>query len=167
MDWKCFEYSQIDGNENLIPENFRKIKKDKTVRKFEKFWKIEEKKSQNSTLYSTQWPPDNWPDALDCLSICLVANKCTKLGKITEKLLLKLPLPSTVLTSYYPRVFNQTCEMQGRRDYRHLHLQLCLLPSYNMKKPGKNWCSPVTFTRRVCQVGKIVKYRLFGNEREL
>ena len=37
MDWKCFEYSQIDGNENLIPENFRKIKKDKTVRKFEKF----------------------------------------------------------------------------------------------------------------------------------
>ena len=46
------------------------------------------KKSQNSALYSTHWPPDNWPDALDGLAKGLVANKCTKLEKISEILLL-------------------------------------------------------------------------------
>lgn len=44
---------------------------------------LKEKKNQNqiSALFSTQRPPDNWPDALDHLAIGLVANKYTKLGK--------------------------------------------------------------------------------------
>ena len=41
LDWWCFEYYQIDGNENLIRENLRKILKDKTVWKFVEFWKFE------------------------------------------------------------------------------------------------------------------------------
>ena len=50
-------------------------------------------KSQNSALYSTHWPPNNWPGALDYLAIGLVDNKCTILGKISEKLLfINLPL---------------------------------------------------------------------------
>ena len=40
------------------------------------FENLKEKKSQNSVLYSIQWPPDNWPGALG-----LVPNKDTKLGK--------------------------------------------------------------------------------------
>ena len=35
-------------------------------------------------------PPDDWPDALDHLAIGLVANKCTKLEKISKILLLSL-----------------------------------------------------------------------------
>ena len=31
LDRRCFQYYQIDGNENLIPENLRRIKKDKNV----------------------------------------------------------------------------------------------------------------------------------------
>ena len=65
------------------------------------------KKSQNSALYSTQWPPDNYPDALGCLAIVLDANKCTKLGKLTEKLLLKPPLPSTVVSQSQMRKFEE------------------------------------------------------------
>ena len=47
------------------------------------------KKSQNSALCSTHWPPKNWPGALDHLAI-LVDNKYTKL--IGEKVLLILGL---------------------------------------------------------------------------
>ena len=65
--------------------------------KLNNFEKFERKKNQISALFSTQTPPDEWPDALDCLAIGLDANKCTKLGKLTKKLLLKPPLPSTVL----------------------------------------------------------------------
>ena len=43
---------------------------------------------QISGLFSTQRPPDDWPDALDHLAIGLVANKYTKLGKTSENLLL-------------------------------------------------------------------------------
>ena len=45
---------------------------------------LKEKKSKISALFLTQRPPDNWPDALDHLAIGLVANKCTKLEKISE-----------------------------------------------------------------------------------
>ncbi len=50
------------------------------------------KKAQDqiSALFSTQRPPDDWPDALDHLAIGLVANKYTKLGKTSEILLLSL-----------------------------------------------------------------------------
>ena len=66
------------------------------VEKLNNFEKFERKKNLISGLFSTQTPPDDWLDALDCLTIGLVANKCTKLEKITEKLLLKPPLLSTV-----------------------------------------------------------------------
>jgi hypothetical protein len=45
-----------------------------------------------SALFLTQRPPDDWPDALDHLAIGLVVNKCTKLAKISEILLLSLGL---------------------------------------------------------------------------
>ena len=45
---------------------------------------LKKKKSQNSALYSTQWQPGT----LEHLAISLVANNCTKLGKITENMLL-------------------------------------------------------------------------------
>ena len=43
--------------------------------KFNNFEKFEEKKNQISALFSTQTPPYDWPDALDCLAIGLVANR--------------------------------------------------------------------------------------------
>ena len=55
---------------------------------FEKF----ERKNQISALFSTQTPPDNWPDALDHLTIGLIANKYTKLGKTSKNLVLSLGL---------------------------------------------------------------------------
>ena len=51
-----------------------------------------EKRNQISALFLTQRPPDDWPDALDHLDIGLVANKCTKLAKISEISLLSLGL---------------------------------------------------------------------------
>ena len=56
--------------------------------KIEQFHKISKKKHQISVLFSTQRPPNDWPDALDHLDIGLVANKHTKLGKNSENLLL-------------------------------------------------------------------------------
>jgi hypothetical protein len=53
---------------------------------------LKEKKNQISALFSTQTPPDDWPDAIDHLTIGLVANKCTKLGKTSENLILSLGL---------------------------------------------------------------------------
>ena len=88
---------KLMGMKISFPKILGKLKKIKLSENMRNFENLKKKKGQNSAFYSTQWPPDNWPDALDCLAICLVANKCTKLGKITEKLLLKLPLPSTVL----------------------------------------------------------------------
>jgi hypothetical protein len=48
---------------------------------------LEEKKNQISALFSTQAPSDDWRDTIDHLTIGLVANKYTKLGKIGEKVL--------------------------------------------------------------------------------
>ena len=55
---------------------------------FEKF----ERKKRNFALFLTQRPSHDWPRALDRLAIGLVANKCTKLAKISEILLLSLGL---------------------------------------------------------------------------
>ena len=46
--------------------------------------KFERKKYQISALFSTQTPPDDWPDAIAHLTIGLVANKCTKLRKTSQ-----------------------------------------------------------------------------------
>ena len=51
-----------------------------------------EKLNKISALFSTQTRPDDWPDALDHLTIGLVANKYTKLGKTSENLILSLGL---------------------------------------------------------------------------
>ena len=49
-------------------------------------------------LEVTQRPSDDWPDALDHLTIGLVANKCRKLAKISEILLLSLGLSYMKIT---------------------------------------------------------------------
>ena len=68
--------------------------------KIEQLWKIGKNKNQILALFLTKTPPDDWPDALDCLTLGLVANK---LGKIRENLLLtkgltfiNLPLCHTI-----------------------------------------------------------------------
>ena len=53
--------------------------------KIEQLWKIGKNKNQILALFLTKTPPDDWPDALDCLTLGLVANK---LGKISENLIL-------------------------------------------------------------------------------
>jgi hypothetical protein len=90
LDWSYLEHGKIDSNELQIRTNSQigtgtNIAK-KKLNNFEKF----EKKCQISALFLTQRPPDDWADALDHLPIVLVANKCTKLEKISEILLLSL-----------------------------------------------------------------------------
>ena len=90
LDWGYLEHNEIDRNE--LQNHYIKHKKaqEQIGWKFETFWKIWMKKIQ--ALFSTQRPPDDWPDALDHLAIGLAANKCTKLEKISEILLLSLGL---------------------------------------------------------------------------
>ena len=45
------------------------------------------KKNQISALFSTQRPPNDWPDALS-RPLVVVAKKYTKVGKTSENLLL-------------------------------------------------------------------------------
>ena len=60
--------------------------------KLNNFEKFERKKDQISALFSTQTPPDDTPDAIDHLTIGLVANKFTKRGKTSKNLILSLGL---------------------------------------------------------------------------
>ena len=65
----------------------------KKLNNFEKFErKKKRKKNQILALFSTQRPPDDWPDALDLLAKGLVANKYTKLGKTSENLVRGCPI---------------------------------------------------------------------------
>ena len=48
-----------------------------------------EKCESDFSLFSTQTPPNDWPDALDRLTIDLVANKYTKFGKTSENLMVE------------------------------------------------------------------------------
>jgi hypothetical protein len=82
------EHHKIDKNKLQIRTNSQKGTGTKMAEKLNNFEKFERKKNQISALYSTQRPPDDWPDALDHLAIGLVANKYTKLGKTSETLLL-------------------------------------------------------------------------------
>ena len=65
--------------------------------KLNNFEKFERKKKQISALFSTQTPPNDLPDCLDHLTICLVTNKCTKLGKTSENLILSHRLSYIVI----------------------------------------------------------------------
>ena len=88
LDWRYLEHNKIDRNELQIRTNSQKGTGTKMAEKLNNFEKFERKKNQISALFSTQRPPDDWPDALDHLAIGLVANKHTKLGKTSENLLL-------------------------------------------------------------------------------
>ena len=92
LDWRYLEHNKIDRNELQIRTNSQKGTGTKITEKLNNLEKFERKKSQISALFLTQRPPDDWPDALDHLAIGLVANKCTKLAKISEILLLSLGL---------------------------------------------------------------------------
>ena len=59
--------------------------------KLNNFEKFRKKKQISATLLS-HTPPDDWPDAIDHLIIGWFANKCTKLGKPSENLILSLRL---------------------------------------------------------------------------
>ena len=86
-----FEANKIDRNELQIRKHLQKGTGTKIAEKLNNSEKFE-RKSQISALFLTQKPPDDWSDALDHLAIGLVANKCTKLAKISEILLLSLGL---------------------------------------------------------------------------
>ena len=69
------------------------------------FEEIERKKKSDFRPVLNQTPFDDWPDALDHLTIGLVANEYTKLGKTSENLILSLGLshiknPSVIHFSY-------------------------------------------------------------------
>ena len=65
------------------------------------------KKHQISALFSTQTPPEDWPDALDHLTIGLVAKKYTKLGKTSENLILSQGLSCIKIPLWYLHSINQ------------------------------------------------------------
>jgi hypothetical protein len=89
---KYLDHNKIDRIELQIRTNSQKDTGTKMAKKLNNLEKLERKKNQISALFSTQRPPDDWPDALDHLTIGLVANKFTKLGKTSETLLLSLGL---------------------------------------------------------------------------
>ena len=91
--WSYLEHNKIDRNELQIRTNSQKGTGTKIAEKLKNFEKFERKKSQNSALFLTQRPLDDWPDALDHLPINLVANKCTKLAKKVKSCYLVLGCP--------------------------------------------------------------------------
>ena len=74
LNWRYLE-------QNKIETNSQKGTGTKMAEKLNNLKKIQIKKHPILALFSTQRPPDDWPDALDHLAIGLVANKYTKLGK--------------------------------------------------------------------------------------
>ena len=73
--------NNIDRNELQIRKNSQKGTGTKMAEKLNNFEKFKRNKNKILALLSTQRPPDDWPDALNHLAICLVANKYTKLEK--------------------------------------------------------------------------------------
>ena len=105
LDWRYLEHNKIDRNELQIRTNSQKGTGTKNAEKLNNFEKFERKKIRFQPCSELKTPPDDWPDALDCLTIGLVANKYTKLGKTSETLLLsqglsymKIPHINDILT---------------------------------------------------------------------
>ena len=75
---KLIELIGINSKFALIDKKAQEQKwlKNRTILKI-----FERKKNQISALFLTQTPPDDWPDALDCLTIGLATDRYTKLGK--------------------------------------------------------------------------------------
>jgi hypothetical protein len=84
LDWRYLKHNKIDRNKLQIRTNTQKGTGTKMAENLNNFENFERK---FLALFSTQRPPDDWPDALDHLSIGLDANKYTKLGKTSETLL--------------------------------------------------------------------------------
>ena len=74
-----------DTSQGLID---KKAQEQKWLKNWTILKNLKKKKNQISALFSTQTPPDDWPDAVDRLTIGLVANEYTKLGKTSENLIL-------------------------------------------------------------------------------
>ena len=55
-------------NSSQIRKNSQKGTVTKMAEKLNNFENLRKKKNQISALFLTQTPPDDWPDALDCLS---------------------------------------------------------------------------------------------------
>ena len=72
LGWRYFKANKIDRNKLQIRTIWQKGTGTKMAEKNEQFWKIWKKKDQISALFSTQTPPDDWPDAVDHLAIGLV-----------------------------------------------------------------------------------------------
>ena len=88
-----------------INSRFALIDKKAQEQKLNNFKKIGGKKNQISALFSTQTPYDDWPDAIDHLTIELVANKYTKLGKTSKNLILSLGLSYIKISLCYVTVY--------------------------------------------------------------
>ena len=88
LDWRYLEHNKIDRNELQIRTNSQKGTGTQMAEKLNNLKKNQRKKHQILALFSTQGPPDDWPDAVDHLTIGLVAKKYTKVGKTSENLLL-------------------------------------------------------------------------------
>ena len=69
LGWRYFEANKIDRNELQIRTNSQKGTRTKIAEKLNGFENFERKKNQISSLFLTQRPPDDWPDALDHLAI--------------------------------------------------------------------------------------------------
>ena len=69
--------------------------------KLNNFEKFERKKNKISAQFSTKILTDDWPDALDSLTIGLVPSKCTKIGKTSENLILSRGLSYTKIPLWY------------------------------------------------------------------
>ena len=73
--------NKASGNHGPITVGINPVLSDLNTRRTSKMgWRYFEA-NRNSAMFSTQRPPDDWPDALDHLAIVWVANDYTKLGK--------------------------------------------------------------------------------------
>ena len=65
LGWRCFEANKIDKNELQIRKNSQKGTETKMAEKINNSENFDRKKNQITALFSTQWPPNESPDALD------------------------------------------------------------------------------------------------------
>jgi hypothetical protein len=66
---------KLIGMNSRFAKIHEKAQEQKWLEKLNNCNKFERKKNHISALFSTQRPPDDWPDTLDHLAIGLVANK--------------------------------------------------------------------------------------------
>jgi hypothetical protein len=89
------------------------------AQKFNNYEKFKEKKSDFS--------PDDWPDAIDHLTIGLVAKKYTKLGKTSENLILKPGISTNSKQRRRPRTRLLKCFVLQHNVIKTKHLRSLIL----------------------------------------